>query len=109
MLNLMPHRKMTERYVRLHGKQSRAKTHLQRIVFPQCHAWPKLSAANHSNNVVSALPVFPKSRFGKIVLIILVIATVYTMQIISQSNRLDFLPPDVPLANSGAVLHVAVI
>lgn len=37
-----------------------------------------------------------------IVLIIVVIATVYTMQIILQSNRLDFLPPDVPLANSGA-------
>ena len=62
----------------------------------------KLSAANHSNNVVSALLAFRKSGFGMIVLIIVVIATVYTMQIISQSNRLDFLPPDVPLADCGA-------
>lgn len=47
-----------------------------------------------------------------IVLITDVIAGVYTMQIISQSNRLDFLPPDVAPADSGAaraVLHDALI
>lgn len=59
--------------------------------------------------MLSALPAFRKSGFGMIVLIIVIIATVYSMQIISQSNRLDFLPPDVPLATSGAVLYVALI
>lgn len=72
------------------------------IFFLQCHAWLKLSAANHSNNVVSALLAFRTSGFGMTILITVVIAAVYTMQIISQSNRLDFLPPDVPLGDCGA-------
>lgn len=46
-----------------------------------------------------------------IVLSIVLIAAVYTMQIISQSNRLDFLPPDVAPARleRRAVLHEALI
>lgn len=65
------------------------------LLHSQCHAWLRLSGARHSNNVVSAPLSLRKSAFGMIVLITDVIAGVYTMQIISQSNRLDFLPPDV--------------
>lgn len=82
------------------------------LLHSQGYAWLRLSGAKHSNNVVSALPSLRKSGFGMIVLITDVIAGVYTMQIISQSNRLDFLPPDVAPADSGAaraVLHDALI
>lgn len=57
----------------------------------------KLSAANHSNNIVSALSAFYKSGFGMIILMGVVIAAEHTMQTISQSDRLDFLPPDMVL------------
>lgn len=42
---------------------------------------------------------------SEIVLIMVVIGAVYTMQIMSQSDRLDFLPPDVAPAGSGAELR----
>lgn len=100
MLNHTPYRKMNDM-----ASWDAEQRYISKGFFfcSLCHAWLNLSAANHSNNVVSALLAFRKSGFGMIVLIIVVIATVYTMQIVSQSNRLDFLPPDGPLANSGAV------
>lgn len=84
MLSRMPHCKVTDTYRR------RSTTRLQRIVLLQCHAWLKLSAANHRNIVVSALPAFHESGSGKIVLILLLIATVYTTQIISQFKKIGF-------------------
>lgn len=96
MLNRVPHHEMID------TSSCCAKIHLQRIFFFHSHAWLKLSAANHSNNVVSALLAFRTNGFGMTILIIGVIAAVYTMQIKSQSNRLDFLPPDVPLGYYGA-------
>lgn len=70
-----------------------------------------ISAA--SSNLVSALLAFHRRGFGIIVLIIVVIAAVHATQTISQSNKLDFLPPDVgyrwPALEGHAALHVAVI
>lgn len=58
---------------------------------------------------LSALLASHKSRFKMIVLILitLVIAAAFAKQIMLQSNKLDFLPPDVPLADCGAARRAA--
>jgi len=52
-------RRISNWLIRLHGKRSKDTS--PKRLFSQCHAWPKWSAANHDNHLVSALPAFHKS------------------------------------------------